>query len=185
MINDIKKDADDRMSKSVQALKGVLKKIRTGRAHVSLLDQITVEYYGSQVPLSQVANVAVDDARTLSVTPWEKPMVSLVEKAIINSDLGLTPNSAGMVIRVPLPPLTEERRKDMIKLVKHEAEQGKIAIRNVRRDALHSVKELLKEKEIGQDDDHRAQEDMQKITDARVSEIDAVLADKETELMEF
>ena len=185
MIDDIKKDADDRMSKSVEALQGVLKKIRTGRAHTSLLDQITVEYYGSQVPLSQVANVAVDDARTLSVTPWEKPMVSLVEKAIINSGLGLTPNSAGMVIRVPLPPLTEERRKDMIKLVRHEAEQGKIAIRNVRRDALHNVKELLKEKEIGQDDDHRAQEDMQKITDARVSEIDAVLADKEKELMEF
>ncbi|MFK8030581.1 MAG: ribosome recycling factor [Gammaproteobacteria bacterium] len=185
MIEDIKKDADDRMSKSVEALKSVLKKIRTGRAHVSLLDQITVEYYGSNVPLSQVANVAVDDARTLSVTPWEKPMVSLVEKAIINSDLGLTPNSAGMVIRVPLPPLTEERRKDMIKLVKHEAEQGKIAIRNVRRDALQSVKELLKEKEIGQDDDHRAQEDMQKITDARVAEVDAVLADKEAELMEF
>ncbi len=185
MIEDIKKDADERMSKSVETLKGVLKKIRTGRAHTSLLDQITVEYYGSQVPLSQVANVAVDDARTLSVTPWEKPMVSLVEKAIINSDLGLTPNSAGMVIRVPLPPLTEERRKDMIKLVKHEAEQGKIAIRNVRRDALQSVKELLKEKEIGQDDDHRAQEEMQKITDARVAEIDAVLADKEAELMEF
>ena len=185
MIDDIKKDADERMSKSVEALKGVLKKIRTGRAHVSLLDQITVEYYGSNVPLSQVANVAVDDARTLSVTPWEKPMVPLVEKAIINSDLGLTPNSAGMVIRVPLPPLTEDRRKDMIKLVKHEAEQGKIAIRNIRRDALHSVKELLKEKEIGQDDDHRAQEDMQKITDARVAEIDSVLADKETELMEF
>lgn len=185
MIDDIKKDADARMSKSVEALKGVLKKIRTGRAHVSLLDQITVEYYGSQVPLSQVANVAVDDARTLSVTPWEKPMVSLVEKAIINSDLGLTPNSAGMVIRVPLPPLTEERRKDMIKLVRHEAEQGKIAIRNIRRDALNGVKELLKEKEIGKDDDHRAQEEMQKITDARVAEIDAVLADKETELMEF
>lgn len=185
MIDDIKKDADARMSKSVEALKGVLKKIRTGRAHVSLLDQITVEYYGSQVPLSQVANVAVDDARTLSVTPWEKPMVSLVEKAIINSDLGLTPNSAGMVIRVPLPPLTEERRKDMIKLVRHEAEQGKIAIRNIRRDALNSVKELLKEKEIGKDDDHRAQEEMQKITDARVAEIDAVLVDKEAELMEF
>jgi ribosome recycling factor len=185
MIDDIKKDADARMSKSVEALKGVLKKIRTGRAHVSLLDQITVEYYGSQVPLSQVANVAVDDARTLSVTPWEKPMVSLVEKAIINSDLGLTPNSAGMVIRVPLPPLTEERRKDMIKLVRHEAEQGKIAIRNIRRDALNSVKELLKEKEIGKDDDHRAQEEMQKITDARVAEVDAVLTDKEAELMEF
>ncbi len=185
MIEDIKKDADSRMSKSVEALKGVLKKIRTGRAHVSLLDQITVEYYGSQVPLSQVANVAVDDARTLSVTPWEKPMVAMVEKSIINSDLGLTPNSAGMTIRVPLPPLTEERRKDMIKLVRHEAEQGKIAIRNIRRDALHSVKELLKEKEIGKDDDHRAHEEMQKITDARVAEIDAVLADKETELMEF
>ncbi|MEM7084104.1 MAG: ribosome recycling factor [Pseudomonadota bacterium] len=185
MIDDIKSDADERMAKSVEALRGVLKKIRTGRAHVSLLDQVTVEYYGSQVGLSQVANVAVEDARTLTVTPWEKPMVAVVEKAIINSDLGLTPNSAGMTIRVPLPPLTEERRKDMIKLVKHEAEQAKIAIRNIRRDALQSVKELVKEKEIGKDDEHRAQEEMQKITDARVAEVDAVLADKESELMEF
>lgn len=185
MIEEIKQDADERMAKSVDALKAVLKKIRTGRAHTSLLDTITVDYYGAQSPLTQVANVAVEDARTLTVTPWEKPMVAAVEKAIINSDLGLNPNSAGMTIRVPLPPLTEERRKDMIKLVKHEAEQARIAIRNIRRDALQNVKELLKEKEIGKDDDHRAQEDMQKITDARVKDVDAVLSDKEAELMEF
>lgn len=185
MIDEIKKDADQRMAKSVEALKGVMKKIRTGRAHTSLLDQITIDYYGSTVPLSQVANIAVDDARTLSVTPWEKNMVAVVEKAIITSDLGLTPNSAGMVIRVPLPPLTEQRRKDMIKLVRHEAEQGKIAIRNIRRDALHTLKELLKEKDITEDEDRRAQDDVQKITDARVADIDAVLSDKEKELMEF
>ncbi|NNF15320.1 MAG: ribosome recycling factor [Gammaproteobacteria bacterium] len=185
MIEDIKKDADQRMAKSVEALRGVLKKIRTGRAHTSLLDQVTVEYYGSKVPLSQVANISVEDARTLTVTPWEKQMVAVVEKAIIDSDLGLTPNSAGMLIRVPLPPLTEERRKEMIKLVRHEAEQGKIAIRNIRRDALHSIKELLKEKEITEDDDHKASDDMQKITDAQIAQIDEVLKDKEKDLMEF
>ncbi len=185
MLDEIQKDANERMAKSVEALKAVLKKIRTGRAHTSLLDQVTVDYYGSQVPLSQVANVVVDDARTLSVTPWEKPMVATIEKAIINSGLGLTPNSAGLVIRVPLPPLTEERRKDMIKLVRHEAEQGKVAIRNIRRDALHTVKELLKEKEITEDDDRRAHDDIQKITDARVADVDKVLSEKEAELMEF
>ena len=150
------KDAGERMSKSVAALQTELTKIRTGRAHTSLLDHITVEYYGSQVPLNQVANVGVEDSRTLTVTPWEKDMVSVIEKAIMGSDLGLNPASAGTVIRVPLPPLTEERRKDMIRVVRQEAEGGRVAVRNIRRDAMHDVKELLKEKMIGEDDAPRA-----------------------------
>ncbi len=185
MIDDIKADADERMGKSVHALAEEFKKIRTGRAHTSLLDHITVNYYGSDVPLSQVANVGVEDARTLTVTPWEKQMVAVVEKAIITSDLGLTPNSAGLVIRVPLPPLTEERRKDMIRVVRHEAENARVAVRNIRRDALHHVKDLLKEKEITQDDDHRAQDDVQKLTDKHVAVIDSMLEEKEAELMEI
>jgi ribosome recycling factor len=173
------------MSKSVAALQTELTKIRTGRAHTSLLDHITVEYYGSQVPLNQVANVGVEDSRTLTVTPWEKDMVSAIEKAIMGSDLGLNPASAGTVIRVPLPPLTEERRKDMIRVVRQEAEGGRVAVRNVRRDAMHDVKELLKEKMIGEDEERRAEADIQAITDKFVAQIDEVLAVKEADLMEI
>lgn len=185
MLNDIKKDAAARMQKSVESLKQELSKIRTGRAHTSLLDHIHVEYYGSEVPLSQVSNIGVEDARTLTVTPWEKDMVPVIEKAIMTSDLGLNPATAGTVIRVPLPPLTEERRKDMIRVVRQEAENGRIAIRNIRRDAISDVKELLKEKEIGQDDERRAEEEIQQITDKHVAAIDALLAEKEAELMEI
>ncbi len=184
MLDEIKKDAGDRMAKSVAALQQELTKIRTGRARTSLLDHITVEYYGSQVPLNQVSNVGVEDSRTLTVTPWEKDLVQPIEKAIMNSDLGLNPASAGTVIRVPLPALTEERRKDMIRIVRQEAEGGRIAIRNIRRDALHDIKELLKEKMIGEDDERRAEGDVQTITDKFVGQIDQNLADKESELME-
>ena len=173
------------MGKSVAALKSELTKIRTGRAHTSLLDHITVEYYGSQVPLNQVSNVNVEDSRTLTVTPWEKEMVPVIEKAIMASDLGLNPATAGTVIRVPLPPLTEERRKDMIRVVRNEAEGGRIAVRNIRRDAIHDVKDLMKEKMIGEDDEHRAEDEIQVITDKYIAEIDALLADKESELMEI
>lgn len=159
--------------------------MRTGRAHPSLLEHLTVEYYGSDVPLNQVANVNIEDARTLTVTPWEKTMVSVVEKAIMNADLGLNPATAGTVIRVPLPPLTEERRKDMIRLVRAEAENARIAIRNIRRDALHHIKELLKEKEISEDEDHRAHDDVQKLTDKYVASVDEVLTAKEADLMDF
>jgi len=185
VLNEIKKDARERMAKSVVALKTELTKIRTGRAHTSLLDHITVEYYGSQVPLNQVSNVGVEDSRTLTVTPWEKNMVAVVEKAILNSDLGLNPATAGTVIRVPLPPLTEERRKDLIRVVRHEAEGGRIAVRNIRRDAIHDIKDLLKEKMIGEDDERRAEEEIQEITDKYVAEIDEILAAKENELMEI
>ncbi|MEJ2601752.1 MAG: ribosome recycling factor [Gammaproteobacteria bacterium] len=185
MIQDIKKDATERMKKSVSALQQELTKLRTGRAHTSLLDHLHVEYYGAEVPLNQVANVGVEDSRTLTVSPYEKQMVPVVEKAIINSDLGLTPATAGTVIRVPLPPLTEERRKDMIRIVRHEAEGGRVAVRNIRRDAIHHLKELLKDKDISEDDERRAEEAIQELTDKYVAEIDAVLADKEKELLEF
>ena len=184
MLDEIKKDAGERMAKSVGSLQQDLTKIRTGRAHTSLLDHITVEYYGSQVPLNQVSNVGVEDSRTLIITPWEKDMVKAIEKAIMGSDLGLNPSSAGTVIRVPLPALTEERRKDMIRVVRQEAEGGRIAVRNIRRDALHDIKELLKEKMIGEDDERRAEGEIQDITDKHVAEIDRVLAEKEAELME-
>jgi ribosome recycling factor len=184
VLEEIKKDAATRMAKSVASLRQDLTKIRTGRAHTSLLDHITVEYYGSDVPLNQVSNVGVEDSRTLTVTPWEKDMVPKIEKAIMGSDLGLNPATAGTVIRVPLPPLTEERRKDMIRVVRHEAEGGRIAVRNIRRDAIHDVKELLKEKMIGEDDERRAEEEIQTITDKYVAEIDQTLAEKESELME-
>jgi ribosome recycling factor len=184
VLNEIKKDASSRMAKSVASLRQELTKIRTGRAHTSLLDHITVEYYGSEVPLNQVSNVGVEDSRTLTVTPWEKDMVAKIEKAIMTSDLGLNPATAGTVIRVPLPPLTEERRKDMIRVVRNEAEGGRIAIRNIRRDAIHDVKELLKEKMIGEDDERRAEEEIQTITDKYIAEIDKTLAEKESELME-
>jgi len=185
VLDDIKKDAGERMAKSVSSLQLELTKIRTGRAHTSLLDHITVEYYGSQSPLNQVSNVGVEDSRTLTVTPWEKEMVPVIEKAILNSDLGLNPATAGTVIRVPLPPLTEERRKDLIKVVRHEAEGGRIAVRNIRRDAIHDIKDMLKEKMIGEDDEHRAEDEIQTITDKYVAEIDQILADKESELMEI
>jgi ribosome recycling factor len=185
VLDDIKKDAGERMAKSVASLELELTKIRTGRAHTSLLDHITVEYYGTQVPLSQVSNLGVEDSRTLLVTPWEKDMVPVIEKAIMTSDLGLNPISAGTVIRVPLPALTEERRKDMIRIVRHEAEGGRIAVRNIRRDALGDVKDLLKEKMIGEDDEHRAHDEIQSITDKYVAEIDQILAGKESELMEI
>jgi ribosome recycling factor len=185
VIDEIKKDAGERMDKSVAALAQELTKMRTGRAHTSLLDHITVEYYGSEVPLNQVANVNVEDSRTLTVSPWEKTMVQPIEKAIMNSDLGLNPATAGTIIRVPLPPLTEERRKDMIRLVRHEAEGGRVAVRNIRRDAISDIKDLLKEKMIGEDDERRAEDDIQVITDKHIATIDEMLANKESELMEI
>ena len=184
MLDDIKKDADLRMDKSIAAFEQELKKLRTGRAHTSLLDHVMIEYYGSEVPLNQVAGIGVEDARTLTVTPWEKPMVPAVEKAILKSDLGLSPVTAGGVIRVPLPALTEERRKDMVRIVRHEAEGARVAIRNIRRDALHHVKELLKEKDITEDEDRKAHEDIQARTDRHVARVDEILAGKEAELME-
>ena len=184
MLQEIKKDAAERMNKSIEALRSELKKLRTGRAHTSLLDHITVEYYGSAVPLSQVANIGVEDSRTLTITPWERQMVQAVEKAIMTSDLGLNPNTAGNVIRVPLPPLTEERRRDMGKVVRHEGENAKVAIRNIRRDALHQVKELLKEKEISEDDDRRTHDEIQQLTDKHIEVVDKVVAEKEQELLE-
>ena len=185
MINDILKDAEERMNKSIAALGTALAKIRTGRAHPSLLDHVTVEYYGSDVPISQVANVNVDDPRTLAVTPWEKDMVGKVEKAIMTSDLGLNPVTAGSVIRVPMPALTEERRRDLVRVVKHELENGKVAVRNIRRDANSDLKELEKEKEISEDDERRAQERVQKLTDKAIKEMEEILAVKEKELMEI
>ncbi len=185
MLNEIKKDAGDRMSKSVAALKQEMTKIRTGRANTSLLEHINVEYYGSQVPLNQVSNIGIEDPRTLIVTPWEKDMVPVIEKAIMNSDLGLNPASAGTVIRVPLPALTEERRKDMIRVVRSEAEGGRIAIRNIRRDAISDIKDMLKEKMIGEDDEHRAEDEIQVITDKYVGQIDHILDEKEKDLMEI
>jgi len=185
MLNELKKDAEVRMAKSVESLRHDLTKIRTGRAHPSLLEHISVEYYGSEVPLTQVANVSVADARMLSVTPWEKPMVPVIEKAIINSGMGLNPATAGEVIRVPLPPLTEERRRDLIKVVKQEGEGAKVAIRNIRRDVLGDVKSLLKDKEITEDEERHTQDEVQKITDKFVAQVDAVLAEKEKDLMEI
>ena len=185
MIEDIKKDAAQRMAKSLDALREEFKRLRTGRAHTGLLEHVTVEYYGSEVPISQAATVSVEDARTLTVAPWEKQMVAVIEKAILTSDLGLTPVSAGTVIRVPLPPMTEERRKDLVKVVRHEAESGRVAVRNIRRDALGSCKELLKEKMITEDQDHRAHDEIQKLTDKYIGEMDALLGEKEAEIMEF
>ncbi|MEC8308641.1 MAG: ribosome recycling factor [Pseudomonadota bacterium] len=184
MINEIKSDAKSRMEKSFDALGHAFAKIRTGRAHPSILDTVRVDYYGSEVPISQVANIIIEDARTLVVTPWEKPMVGEVEKAIMKSDLGLNPASAGDVIRVPMPPLTEETRKGYTKQARAEAEQAKVAVRNIRRDALADVKDLLKEKEITEDDDRRAGDDIQKLTDDIVKRIDQLLREKEADLME-
>lgn len=183
MITEIHNDAEARMQKTIEALRLELKKLRTGRAHPSLLDHVLVDYYGSEVPLSQVGNVAVEDARTLTITPWEKTMIAPIEKAIMQSDLGLNPNSAGMVIRVPMPPLTEERRKDLIRIVRQEGEGGKVAIRNIRRDSNNQLKALLKDKEISEDEERRAQDQIQKVTDKHVAEVDKVLDEKEKDLM--
>ncbi|VAW93368.1 Ribosome recycling factor [hydrothermal vent metagenome] len=185
MINEILDDADTRMSKSAESLRQELTKVRTGRAHPSLLDHITVDYYGSQVPLSQVANISVQDSRTLSISVWEKTLISVVEKSIMNSNLGLNPATAGDIIRIPLPPLTQERRKDMIKIVRQEGENGRVAIRNIRRDAISDFKSLLKDKEITEDDDRKAQDKVQKLTDKYISTVDQHLENKEKDLMEI
>jgi ribosome recycling factor len=185
MIEIVIEDAQQRMEKSVLALRHDLVKIRTGRAHTSLLDHISVPYYGVDTPLAQVANVSVLDSRTLGVTPWEKNMVTAVEKAIMISDLGLNPSSAGTLIRIPLPMMTEERRKEMIKIVRHETEQARIAVRNVRRDANGQLKTMVKDKDISEDDERRAQEIIQKLTDQTIVKLDEALADKEAELMEI
>ncbi|WOX06213.1 ribosome recycling factor [Microbulbifer pacificus] len=185
MINDIKKDAEGRMKKSIEALGSNFNKIRTGRAHPSILDGVMVSYYGSDTPLSQVANVTVEDARTLSVTPWEKNLVPDIEKAIMKSDLGLNPSTAGSVIRIPMPMLTEETRKNFIRQAKGEAENARVAIRNVRRDALAEVKALEKDKEISEDDERRAGDEIQKLTDKYVAEVEKALAAKEKDLMEI
>jgi ribosome recycling factor len=184
MIDDIKADARDRMGKSVESLRLDLSKLRTGRAHTSLLDQIRVPYYGAEVPLNQVANVSIQDPRTLGVTPYEKSMASVVEKAIRDSDLGLNPMTTGDLVRVPLPALTEDRRKEMVRIVRNEAESARVAIRNIRRDANHSLKELVKEKEISEDDERRAEDEVQKLTNSFIGQIDKLLEGKEAELME-
>jgi ribosome recycling factor len=183
MIEDIKKSAESRMVKSVEALKQELAKLRSGRAHASLLDHIKVSYYGSDVPLNQVANVVAADARTLTVTPWEKSMVAPVDKALRESDLGLNPVTAGNVIRVPIPALTEERRRELVKVVHKEVEAARVAVRNVRRDANNEIKHLLKEKQVSEDQERRAQEQVQKLTDKYVAEVDKILEAKEKELM--
>ncbi len=185
MIDEIVEDANERMGKSLDALQQAFAKIRTGRANPALLDTVTVEYYGARTPLSQVASISVEDARTLAVSPWEKPLIPEIEKAILKSDIGITPVSTGDVIRVPLPPLTEENRKDLAKLAKHEAENSRIAIRNIRRDAIADVRELVKEKEATEDEAHRAEDRIQGVTDARVAEVDAALSAKEADLMEI
>ena len=183
MIADVKKTAEQKMHKSLDALKADLGKVRTGRAHTGILDHITVDYYGTQMPINQVANLTLIDARTIGIAPWEKKMGTVIEKAIRDSDLGLNPTSQGELIRVPMPALTEERRRELIKVVKHEAENAKVAVRNLRRDANHHLKDLLKKKEVSEDDERRAQDEIQKLTDKFIAEIDKVLAAKETDLM--
>lgn len=185
MINELKKDAEERMAKAIEALGHTFNKIRTGRAHPSLLDGLSIEYYGVETPLSQVASIVVEDARTLNVTPWEKSVVPDVEKAIMKSELGLNPTTAGTVIRIPLPPLTEETRKNYGRQAKKEAEGARISIRNIRRDVLSDVKDLLKEKEITEDEERKAQDDIQKITDNFIGKVDEALAVKEKDLMEI
>lgn len=185
MLNDVKKDAQSRMSKSVEVLNTNFNKIRTGRAHSSILDGVTVSYYGNDTPLSQVANISVLDARTLSISPWERSLVPEIEKAIMKSDLGLNPVTTGELIRVPMPPLTEETRKGYIKQAKSEAEAARVSIRNIRRDALATVKDLVKEKEVSEDDDRRFHDEIQKITDKYIAEVDSQLAAKEKDLMEI
>ncbi|HEV7136819.1 MAG TPA: ribosome recycling factor [Steroidobacteraceae bacterium] len=184
MLEDIKKDARERMAKCVQTFQADLKKLRTGRAHPSLIEHLKVDYYGSEVPLQQVASIAVEDGRTLVVSPWEKTVVQAVEKAIFKSDLGLTPMTAGTVIRIPMPALTEERRRDITKVLRHDAEGARVAVRNVRRDIMNDIKELLKEKMITQDDERRAEGEIQKLTDKHVADIEQLLATKEKEIMQ-
>jgi len=183
MIADVKKTAEQKMHKSVEALKTDLGKVRTGRAHTGILDHITVDYYGTQMPLNQVANLTLIDARTIGISPWEKKMGAVIEKAIRDSDLGLNPSAQGDLIRVPMPALTEERRRELIKVVKGEGENAKVAVRNLRRDANHHLKDLLKEKAVSEDDERRAQDEVQKLTDKFIAEIDKLLATKEADLM--
>ncbi len=185
MLNEIQQDADERMSKSLASLENNFSKIRAGRAHPSLLEQIQVDYYGSMVPISQVANISAEDSRTLKVSPWEKEMVAVIEKAIMTSDLGLNPQTVGQVMRIPLPPLTEERRRELVRVVKDEAEQAKVAVRNIRRDANSDFKELLKDKEVSEDDAHKAEENVQKMTDSHIKSIDDKLTEKENSLLEI
>ena len=185
VIEEIVEDADERMGKTLDALQHAFAKIRTGRANPSLLDTVFVEYYGAPTPLNQVASVSVEDARTLAVSPWEKPLVAIIEKAILKSDIGITPVSSGDVIRVPLPPLTEENRRDLAKQAKAEAENSRISIRNIRREAIADVRELVKEKEATEDDARRAEDRIQKVTDKRVAQVDTALAAKESDLMDF
>ncbi len=183
MISDVKRSAEQKMAKSVEALKADLSKVRTGRAHTGLLDHIQVDYYGSPMPLTQVSNVTLADARTIAVQPWEKKMIPVVEKAIRDADLGLNPATSGDIVRVPMPALTEERRRELIKVVHKEAESARIAVRNVRRDANEHLKRLMKDKECSEDDERRAQEDVQKLTDRSIAEIDRILQTKEHDLM--
>lgn len=183
MIADVKKTAEHKMQKSIEALKADLSKVRTGRAHAGILDHIMVDYYGNPTPINQVANVNLLDARTIGVAPWEKKMASVIEKAIRDSDLGLNPSTFGDVVRVPMPALTEERRKELIKVVRHEAENARVAIRNVRRDAISHLKDLLKDKKISEDEERRAQDEIQKLTDRYIAEVDKVLQAKEADLM--
>lgn len=183
MIPELKKTTEQKMQKSFEALKNDLGKVRTGRAHAGILDHVQVDYYGSMVPISQVANINLIDARTIGVAPWEKKMGAVIEKAIRDSDLGLNPSSVGDMVRVPMPALTEERRKDLIKVVRGEAENARVAVRNLRRDANHSLKEAMKAKTISEDDERRAQDDVQKLTDRFIAEIDKALSQKESDLM--
>ena len=182
-IADIRKQATDKMGKSIETLKHDLAKIRTGRAHTGLIDHIKVDYYGSEVPLNQVANVTLSDARTIAIQPFEKKMVQVVEKAIRDSDLGVNPATSGDVVRVPMPPLTEERRRELTKIVKHEGENAKVAVRNIRRDAINHLKELLKNGEVGEDQEKRAQDEVQKMTDKAIADIDRLVAEKEKDVM--
>ncbi|MGH8224821.1 MAG: ribosome recycling factor [Gammaproteobacteria bacterium] len=184
MIEDIRRDADERMGKSIVSLKEAFSKIRTGRAHTSLLDHLRVDYYGTEVPLAQVANVTVVDAHMLSVSPWEKTLVQAIEKVIMSAGMGLNPATAGTVIRVPLPPLTEERRRELVRVVRQEAEGARVAVRNIRRDALGMLKDLVQAKDIGEDEEHRAGETVQKLTDRHIAHIEELLRGKEAELME-
>jgi len=183
MIADVKKTAEQKMKKSLEALKADLGKVRTGRAHTGLLDHVTVDYYGTPTPIPQVANVTLVDARTIGVTPWDKKMGPAIEKAIRDSDLGLNPSSMGDIVRVPMPALTEERRKDLIKVVRHEGENARVAVRNVRRDAITHLKDMLKHKQVAEDEERRAQDDIQKLTDRYIAEIDKALQAKEADLM--
>ena len=184
MIDEIQKDAEVRMKKTVESTRDDMARIRTGRASTALLDRLSVDYYGSQTPVNQVATVSVSDARTLTIQPWEKTMLSVIEKAILESDLGLNPVTAGETMRIPLPPMTEERRVELVKVVKQEGENGKVAIRNIRRDAIQTVRELLKEKEITEDEEKGAESSVQSLTDKYVAIIDEVVAEKEKEVME-